>query len=238
MNKSFTVRDLPEEERPRERLASLGAEALSLHELLAILLGRGIAGESVLMTAQHIIAHFSSLHELSEASLEDLQKVKGLGFAKACQIKACLELGRRLSQSKTKKENVVRLRLKDKSSPAEAVYALVRKTIIKHAKEHFVVVSLDTRNKILGIDTVFVGTLNSSIVHPRETFEVAIRRHAAGIVVAHNHPSGDPEPSDEDIKVTNLLLEAGKVMGIDMHDHLVLGKESYFSFRDNVVRYP
>ena len=233
--KNFTVRDLPQEERPRERLATLGAEALSLPELIAILLSRGIAGESVMMTSQKLIAHFGSLENLQEASLEDLQNIKGLGFAKACQIKACLELARRLGNAT--KQKTLSYKEKQKNPPDE-VYNLVKKNISNHAKEHFVVVSLDTRNKILGIDTVFIGTLNSSLVHPRETFEIAIRRHAAGIVVAHNHPSGDPEPSDEDIKVTDLLLEAGKVMGITMHDHLIIGKNKYFSFRDNTIQYP
>jgi DNA repair protein RadC len=230
--KSFTVQDLPEEERPRERLARLGADALSLQELLAIVLGRGIAGESVMATSQNLLAHFGSLQNIQEASLEDIQNVRGLGFAKACQIKACLELGRRLTETK----KIIRVKEKQLSA-ADEVYVLVKKTISTYAKEHFVVVSLDTRNNILGIDTVFVGTLNSSLVHPRETYEAAIRKHAAGIVVAHNHPSGDPEPSDEDLKVTNLLLDAGKVMGITMHDHLIIGKERYFSFRDNIVHY-
>lgn len=228
--KSFTVKDLPREERPRERLAILGPENLSINELLAIILGRGSSGESVMTTAQKIIAQFKSLEGLQEASLEDLQEVRGLGFAKACQLKACLELAKRLNKplqtNKNKKKN-------QKLTSAKEVYEALRRRIGGLKKENFVVVSLDTRNKIIAIDTVFVGTLNSSLIHPREIFETAIRRHAAAIVVAHNHPSGDPKPSDEDAKVTKLLLDAGKTMGIQVLDHLVIAKEKFYSFLED-----
>lgn len=231
--KSFTVKDLPIEERPRERLANLGAENLSIQELLAIILGRGSRGESVMATAQKIIAKFRSLEGLQEASLEDIQEIKGLGPAKACQLKACLELSKRLNKplqiDKNKKKN-------QKLTSAKEVYEALRKKISGSKKENFLVVSVDTRNKIIGVDTVFIGTLNSSLIHPREIFETAIRRHAAAIVLAHNHPSGDPKPSDEDIKATSLLTEAGKMMGILVLDHLIIGKEKYFTFRDNSIR--
>ncbi len=230
--KSFTVKDLPRDERPRERLAKLGAEVLSIQELLVIVLGRGVKGESVMNTAQKIVSKFGTLEALQEASLEDIQEIKGIGPAKACQLKACLELSKRLDKpiqiDKNKKKN-------QKLTCAKEVYGALRKKIGGLKKENFVVVSIDTRNKIIAVDTVFVGTLNSSLVHPREIFEAAIRRHAAIIVAAHNHPSGDPEPSDEDIKVTKLLIEAGKMMGIEMLDHLIIGKGKYFSFRDNFV---
>lgn len=232
--KSFTVKDLPSQERPRERLANLGAENLSLHELLAIILGRGSRGESVMTTVQNIIVKFGSLDGLHEASLEDLQQVRGLGPAKACQLKACLELSKRFNKpiqiDKSKKKN-------RRLASAKIVYEELRKKIGNLKKENFVVVSLDTRNRIIAVDTVFVGTLNSSLIHPREIFETAIRRHAAGIVVAHNHPSGDPEPSDEDIKVTRHLTEAGRMMGIELLDHLVIGRDKFFTFRDNLVCY-
>lgn len=228
--KSFTIKDLPSEERPRERLANLGAESLSLHELLAIILGRGSRGESVMTTVQKIISKFGSLDGLLEASLEDIQEIKGLGFAKACQLKACLELSKRLNKTlqadKNKKKN-------QKLTSAKEVYEALRRKIGGLKKENFVVVSLDTRNKIIAVDTVFIGTLNSSLIHPREIFETAIRRHAAVIVVAHNHPSGDPRPSDEDLKVTRLLLDAGKTMGIRVLDHLVVTKEKFYSFLEN-----
>lgn len=225
--KSFTVKDLPIEERPRERLANLGAENLSIHELLAIILGRGSRGESVMTTSQNIIAKFKSLEGLQEASIEDLQEVRGLGFAKACQLKACLELAKRLNKPfQIDKKNPM-------LTSAGEVYEALRKKIGGLKKENFVVISLDTRSNIIAVDIVFVGTLNASLIHPREIFETAIRRHAATIVIAHNHPSGDPQPSDEDIKVTRLLLDAGKTMGIKVLDHLVVGKDKFYSFVDN-----
>ncbi len=231
--KSFTVKDLPRDERPRERLAKFGAEALSLQELLAIVLGRGIKGESVMNTAQKIVTTFGTLDALQEASLEDIQEIKGLGPAKACQLKACLELSKRFN----KPIQIDKSKKYQKLTSAKEVYEALRKKIGGLKKENFVVVSVDTRNKIIAVDIVFVGTLNSSLIHPREIFEAAIRRHAAMVVVAHNHPSGDPEPSDEDIKITKLLIEAGKMMGIEMIDHLIMGKEKYFTFRDNLIHH-
>ena len=233
MSKNFIVTDLPLEERPRERLANLGAEALSIQELLAIILSRGIAGESVITTSQKLLSTFGSLAGIKEASLQDLQNIKGLGFAKACQIKACLEIANRLDRGQSVNEDCQKN--KQKSVTPNIVYKLVKKKIGGYAKEHFIVVSLDIKSKVLGIDEISTGTLTSSLVHPRETLEAAIRRHAANFIVAHNHPSGDPEPSDEDTKVTKLLFEAGQVMGITMLDHMIIGKGNYFSFRENRV---
>ncbi len=234
MRKTYTIHDLPPEERPRERLASLGPQALSLYELIAIILGRGIPGESVMKTSQELISHFGSLAGLHNASLSELQQIKGLGFAKACQLKASLELARRLEK------NPIPLTVKSPNttiSPSQ-IYSLVKKNIAHYAKEHFIVISLDTRSKVLGIDKISIGTLTASLVHPRETLEAAIRRHAASFIIAHNHPSGDPEPSDEDTKVTKLLFEAGQLMGITMLDHMIIGNDSYFTFRDNTIKYP
>ncbi len=232
MRRSFTVNDLPRDERPRERLAKHGAEALSLQELLAIVLSRGIRGESVMTTSQNLLGYFGTLEELSDASIEDIQRVKGIGFAKACQIKASLALARRINIG-AKTEAVDK---KKKSVTQEDVFEIVKKQIGNFAKEHFIAISLDTRSRVLAIDTIFIGTLNSSLVHPREIMETVIRRHAASFIVAHNHPSGDPDPSDEDTKVTKMLFEAGQLMGISMIDHVIAGKNSFFSFRDNQVK--
>jgi DNA repair protein RadC len=190
MRKTYTINDLPPEERPRERLANLGPQALSIYELIAIILGRGIPGESVIKTSQELISRFGSLAGLHSASLEEIQKIKGLGLAKACQIKAALELARRLEK------NPIPIAVKSPRStisPSQ-IYSLIRKKISHYAKEHFIVISLDTKSKVLGVDKISVGTLTASLVHPRETLEAAIRRHAASFIIAHNHPSGDPEP--------------------------------------------
>lgn len=233
MKKSFTVSDLPTEERPRERLDQLGSEALSIQELLAIILSRGVKGESVITTSQKLLSKFGSLEGLREASLEDLQAIKGLGFAKACQIKATFELARRLERGRRD----IMTKSSKKSLSADEVATLVKKNIGSFHKEHFVVISLDTRSKILGMDTVFVGTLTSSLVHPREVLEAAMRRHAAKFIIAHNHPSGAPDPSEEDTKVTRLIFESGQIMGIAMVDHIIIGRDSYFSFRENETKF-
>lgn len=226
MKISYSVRNLPKDERPRERLSKFGPEALSAQELIAIVLGRGVAGETVLVTAQKLLSYFGSLDSLCSASLEDLQTIKGIGFAKACQIKAISELSLRL-----KKEDVILFKQKSVFSPQE-MYAVVYPKIGKYKKEHFVLVSLDTRNKVIGVDTISVGTLNASLVHPREMFEIAILRHAASVIIAHNHPSGDSEPSNEDIAVTEKLVKAGKLLGIPVLDHLITGKNTFYSFCD------
>ena len=231
IKKSFTVADMPAEERPRERLVELGSEALSVHELLAIILSRGVKGESVIVTSQKLLSQFGSLEGLKEASFEDLQSVRGLGFAKVCQLKAVFEISRRLERD-TKS---ISIKSKQKSISAEEIVALVKKKIGNFHKEHFIVISLDTRSKVQGIDTVFVGTLTSSLVHPREVLEAVMRRHAAKFIIAHNHPSGEPDPSEEDTKITKLIFEAGQIMGIFMLDHIILGSNSYFSFRENEI---
>lgn len=218
MKKSFTIHDLPQEERPRERLQKLGSEFLSAQELLAVILGRGVSGESVLVTSQKILSKFGSLSALKEASMEDLRNIKGLGLAKSAQIQACIEIARRINQ-----QNGISNRRKNSVVSSKDVYNLVRSKIKNYSKEHFLVLSFDSRNRILGIDTIAVGNLNTNLVHPRETFEAAIRRHAAKIIIVHNHPSGDTEPSKEDLEITHQIAKAGKIMGIEVLDHLIIG---------------
>lgn len=225
--KSFTLRDLPVSERPRERLIQHGSDALSLQELLALILGRGVQGESVMTTAQKLLAQFGSLESLLDASLEDLQQVKGIGVAKACQIKACLEIARRVNDKSLNKTS--NKKKKQILSPQE-VFQLLKPKLSHHKKEHFILISFDTRNTLLSIDTISIGTLNASLVHPRELFEIAIRHHAASVIIAHNHPSGDPDPSDEDIRVTAKLTEAGKLLGIQVLDHIIVGNDRFYSF--------
>lgn len=221
MRKSFTLHDLPLEERPRERLQKFGSETLSASELIALILGRGVKGEPVMMTSQKILSRFGSLKGLKEASLEDLKEIKGLGLAKAAQIQACLEIARRINNvnqgqgSKARKRQIL--------SPKD-VYNLVKSKIKNYSKEHFMVLSFDSRNKLIGIDTITVGTLDSNLIHPRETFEAAVRRHASRIIIAHNHPSGNTEPSQEDLEITKQLVEAGRIMGIEVLDHLIVGE--------------
>ena len=213
---SFTVRDLPKSERPRERLKNIGADKISSRELLAVILGRGIKGESVLFTVDNLMKNFGNLQNILNASLEDLMEIRGIGFAKACQLIASFELSKRLLKENIEfeKERVG----KNAITKPEEIVKYIKTEIEDYSKEHFFVVSFDVRNRIIGIDKTSKGTLSASLVHPRETFESAIRRHAAQIIVAHNHPSGDTEPSEDDIRITKRLYEAGKIMGIELVD--------------------
>ena len=223
MSKSFTIHDLPKEERPRERLVKFGEHALSAQELLQVILGRGIAGESVTVTAQKLLSQFGSLQKLSEASVEELSSVKGIGPAKATQIKAVFEIGRRISTQTPSYKS------KELTDPKK-VYQLIKSKLKDYHKEHFYIIALNSRNH--SIAEVSVGSLNSSVVHPREVFAEAIKNKAASVVFAHNHPSGDPEPSEDDLVTTKQLTEAGKILGIEVVDHIIVTKNSYFSFKD------
>ena len=230
MSKGFTVHDLPPDERPRERMISQGADKVSAQELLAVLLGRGVAGQSVMNIARELMQEFKSLDHIVNASLEELQNIKGLGPAKALQLKASLEIARRVlktERSKEQKKNTA----KAVASP-EHIAEHVRSHIRNWNKEHFYVISFDNRNRVAGTDLLTVGTLNSSLVHPPETFQAAISHHAASIAVSHNHPSGDPHPSEADLEVTRRLSEAGTLMGIGLLDHVIVSKTEFFSFRD------
>ena len=226
MNKdsSFTVRDLPRQERPRERLQKFGPEALSAQELLALIIGRGIPQKSVINIAQELLAKFGNIKAISQATLEELCQIKGIGLAKAAQIKACFELGKR-------EDLEPELKNFDIKDP-EAVVKAIRSSIKDKAKEHFKLILLNPRNKIIGISTISIGTLNASLVHPREVFKDAITHSAASVVLAHNHPSGDPEPSEDDLKITNKLVDSGKILGIEVIDHIIIGKNNFCSFKE------
>ncbi|MEK7633964.1 MAG: DNA repair protein RadC [Patescibacteria group bacterium] len=225
--KSYTLHDLPIDERPRERLVKYGVESLSLQELLSLIFGRGVKGQSVVNISQKLISTFDSLGRLSEASTEELKKIKGLGLAKACQLKACFEISRRLE----KEESLIKHKNKIIKQPKN-LYPLLKEKIINFHKEYFIVASLDNRNKIISIDIISIGTLNSSLIHPRETFEVAIKNHAAVIIICHNHPSGELKPSGDDLIITQNLIKAGKLLGIEVSDHLIITKDGYYSFKE------
>jgi len=224
MRDSFTVHDLPLSERPRERLLKLGSEALSAPEILALILGRGIKGESVMVTSQKLLSRFGNLKGVADASVEELTQMKGIGPAKAAQIKAVLELSKRLEADASEKPKPV---LK---SP-EDVVAEVRSKLKGKKKEHFLVLCLDTRNRLVNCKPVSIGSLDTSIVHPREAFKEAVSSSAASVIFVHNHPSGDPEPSKEDIELTKRLVKAGEIIGIDVLDHIIVCDRSYLSLK-------
>ena len=223
MSKSFTIHDLPVEERPRERLVKFGEQALSVQELLQLILGRGIAGESVVVTAQKLLSQFGSLQKLAEASIEELSSIKGIGLAKATQIKAVFEIGRRLSTQASPYKS------KELTDPKK-VYQLIKSKLKDYQKEHFYIIALNSRNH--SVAEVSVGSLNASIVHPREVFAEAIKNNAASVIFVHNHPSGDPEPSEGDLVTTKKLVEAGKILEIEVVDHIIVTSNSFLSFKE------
>ena len=229
--KSHTVHDLPYSERPRERLYNLGADKLSDSELLAIILRTGMKGESVLLLAQKLISHYGSLNDLFNASVDDLKKQKGIGPAKAIELSACFELGKRI-KSKSLSDIEAHLKKEIITDP-ELAADVFRRHFTDLTKEQFLLASFDTRSRLLGVDNVSTGILTASLVHPREVFKAAIKRHAVSIIAAHNHPSNDTEPSEEDFKTTARLFEAGKIMGIKLIDHLIITSNSFYSFKEN-----
>lgn len=223
--KRLSIKELPEDERPREKLISSGEQSLTDAELLAIVLGSGTREESALQLAQRILKQAGDLKTLSSMSITELLKFHGIGPARAAQLKAALELTRR------HKEALINPR-STKFSNSRMVFQYFHHRFRGKAHEEFWVAALDAKNKFLTEGFVSKGTLMGSLVHPREVFQIAIRSFAAGILILHNHPSGDPEPSLEDRKVTNQIAEAGKLMGIPLLDHIIIGNECYFSFKD------
>ncbi|KYD10874.1 DNA repair protein RadC [Heyndrickxia sporothermodurans] len=218
------IRDYPADERPRERLVKNGAKSLSNQELLAILLRTGTREESVIQMANKLLKNFEGLRLLKDASLEEIMAVKGIGYAKAVQILAAVEIGRRIGNLTYQDRYVIR-------SPEDgANYVMNDMRFL--SQEHFVCLYLNTKNQVLHQQTIFIGSLNASIVHPREVFKEAFRRSAASIICLHNHPSGDPAPSREDIEVTKRLVECGKLMGIDILDHIIIGDKKFVSLKE------
>lgn len=218
------MREVHASDRPRERFIRQGAESLSNQELLAILIRTGTKNESALTLANRILIQFEKLHGLKQATLEELTEIKGMGQAKAIQLLAAIELGKRLAQKELDSKFTIR-------SPEDAANFLMPE-LEPLQQEHFVALYLNVKNQILHKQTIFVGSLNASIVHPRELFRVAIRRAAASIIVAHNHPSGNPTPSPEDIEVTKRLIEAGHILGVDLLDHLIIGDHQFISLKE------
>jgi DNA repair protein RadC len=218
------IRDYPQEERPRERFLQDGPHSLSNQELLALLLRTGTKQESVLQLSNKLITQFEGLRLLKDATVEEISAIKGIGKAKAIQILAAVELGRRINNLNQTDRYVIR-------SPEDcANYCMNDMRFL--TQEHFVCLYLNTKNQVLHRQTIFIGSLNSSIVHPREVYKEAFRRSAASIICVHNHPSGDPTPSREDIEVTKRLAECGKIIGIDILDHIIIGEKKYVSLKE------
>jgi DNA repair protein RadC len=220
----YTIKQLPPELRPRERLLEAGPSALSDGELLGLLFGIGSREKTAVELAGEVISEAGGLHGLYDVSVHELMQVNGIGEAKACIILAAVELGRRIGQVRNPGRPVV-------SSPAD-VERLLRGRIANLDRENFVVLLLNTKNEVIETSTVSVGTLGASLVHPREVFKPAVRASAASVILAHNHPSGKVEPSREDREVTRRLGEAAEILGIEVLDHLIVG-DGYFSMKEH-----
>jgi DNA repair protein RadC len=227
MKKSLTVSDLPSHERPRERLQRHGAEILSEQELLAVILSRGGAGRPVLTLAHELLYRFGNIKGVLDASLEELMHVPGIGLAKAAQLKAARDTARRVQALETAEADKPQRAV----SRAADVAEVVRSELHDPKKEHFFVLMLDTRGHLIRTEEVSRGSLNSTVVHPREVFKAATAACAAAVIFVHNHPSGDPEPSDDDIALTRRLVNAGQVMGIPVHDHVIVTEKGFVSLR-------
>ncbi len=221
------IRNMPTNERPRERLQYYGAAALATSELLAILLRVGLEGESALHVGQRLLSKYDGLPGLARANFDELCQEKGLGPAKVTQIKAALELGRRLLVSSPLDRPQVR-------SPAEAADLLMSEMSLLE-QEQLRTILLDTRNTVIAIPTIYQGSLNSASVRVGELFRQAIKANAAALIIAHNHPSGDPAPSTEDVRVTRAIVEAGRLLDIEVLDHVVIGHQRFVSMKERAL---
>lgn len=220
------LRDLPQAEKPRERLLKLGAGSLSMRELLEIILSQGNRKESVTEIATKIIDKYPSWNGIDSASIQELQSVKGVGTAKAAQIKAAFEFGKRFyAESVEPRSNSV--------LNTQQAYFLCQGYFKHKKKEHLMLFCLDVRGRLISEPEILsVGTLDCSLIHPREIFGTAMKKHASRILLAHNHPSGSIEPSDADIEVTKQVYRSGEIMGIQLLDHLVVGADSFTSIQE------
>ena len=223
---TLLVRDLPVDERPRERLLAEGAASLSNTELLAVLLRTGVKDDSVLRVAEKVLALYKErgLAAITQMSAKELSSIKGVGMAKAATILAAVELGRRLALKAAEARTVVH-------GPADAASYVMPRFRFER-REHFAVLLLNAKNHILALKTISVGTLTSSVVHPREVFQAAIEQSAASVILVHNHPSGDPAPSGEDLAVTRRMVEAGEIMDIPVLDHVIVGYDKFISLKE------
>jgi len=218
----YKIKDIPKSDRPREKLIKHGLQFLNNSELLAILIGSGYKGKNVLQLAKETLAKYQSKN-LPKLTYQELVSKKGIGKASACRILAAFELTARLLLDQDDEAIIIQ-------SPQDAYQLL--KPISKYQKEHFISLYLNARNQLIHQETISIGSLNTNIVHPREVFEPAITKHAVSIIIAHNHPSGSTEPSEEDLQITKRLMKSGKLLGIEIVDHLIIAGRRFLSFKE------
>jgi DNA repair protein RadC len=218
------MQELPAEERPRERMRTYGAEVLSMRELLAIVIGSGSRGRGTMELADELVSSFESIRGLAAASTERLCRVSGMGVARACRVRAAIELGRRVLKASRGERKTVKC-------PADAA-GVVMEDMMNLDREHFRVILLDSKNSVISVETVSIGTVNASIVHPREVLKPALEKSATSIILVHNHPTGSVSPSREDILLTRRFEKCGRILGIDVVDHIIVGDDDYVSMKE------
>ncbi|MFQ5575419.1 MAG: DNA repair protein RadC [Anaerolineae bacterium] len=226
-NYILTIHDIPAGERPRERLEHYGATALSNVELIAILLRSGVQGENVITLSTHLLIEHGGLPGLARAGFNQLSEIKGIGPAKTCQLKAAFELGRRLMiAAPTQRPQI--------TCPADAAN-LIMPDMSLLDQEHLRIILLDTKNYVMASPTIYKGNVNSSVIRVSEIFKHAVRENSTALIVAHNHPSGDPTPSPEDAQVTGRIVEAGRLLDIEVLDHIIIGHQRFVSLKEKGV---
>lgn len=228
MQNNIRINDMPENERPIERLLKYGPEDLSNAELLAILLRSGTKGENIVSLSTRLLSELGGLDGLLYINLEEIKKIKGIKDVKACQIIAMIEISKRLRTLRSQKKDFRITNPKDISELLANEMSSLNQEVLK-------LILLNTKNAVIGVKDIFKGSLNSSIVHPREIFREAVQRGSANIIVCHNHPSGDPSPSSEDINITLRLKQCGDLMGISLLDHIIIGNNRYVSLKEKGI---
>ncbi|MCZ0717096.1 RadC family protein [Aerococcus kribbianus] len=221
---TMTIHELPEEIRPRERLLMNGPKSLATYELLAILLRTGTQKLNALQLGMKVLHHFDSLYELKTASHTDFLQIEGIGPAKAVEIQAAIEFGNRLNSTFIAKKGLI--------TSSEDAGQFFTEALQDFQQEHVLVYFLNTKNEIIKQETVFIGSINTSVAHPREIFKAAVRCSAVSLIIGHNHPSGNPQPSQADIDFTKRLIACGELIGIDVLDHIIVGQERFLSLRE------
>ncbi len=216
----YLIKDMPKIERPRERLLHFGPKSLSSYELLAIILRVGNQGQSVIDLAKQLVNSLNNLADLKDMTIDELSQIKGIGKTKAITILAALELGERVNLPNREKTQIL--------SP-ENVYDLLKYELAALKQEVLIVLFLDLKNNLIAKKTVFKGSLNQSLVHPREVFKYAVKYSAFQIILVHNHPSGDPNPSSHDLEITKIFQDAGKLLQIKVLDHIIIGENAFLS---------
>lgn len=220
----YLIKEMPKEERPRERLIESGPEALSNEELIAILLRTGDKELSVVDLSKEVLYHLESLEDLKRMSVFELMNIRGIKEAKACTLIAAIELGKRLASLKKENKRIIQ--------SAYDVYHDLFPSLAHLMQEHFMAIYLNTKSEVITKETIFIGTINQTLIHPREIFKTAIKLSASAVIFVHNHPTGDSTPSKADLRATETLIQASDLMGIDLIDHIIIGKGEFYSIKD------